>query len=120
MTDIIKYKISSKAAFHCRKVFYSCHRDRIESNEKWFRRIEECVSGCDFGKFSDFMLVDKFISGLNDESFERFPQRQTLSIDQLTAIINDELFKDFTEVKVEPSFLSIELFEGDATIVSHI
>lgn len=125
MTEILCYKAPSRAAFHCRKIFYSCQREKIESNEKWFRRIEEYVDGCDFGKLSNYMLIDKFLSGLNGDAFERFSQTQTITVEKLLAIANNEFVNNFTEIKLEPTkdidrFLSLEFTEEDSEIVSEI
>lgn len=124
-TEILHYKTPSRAAFYCRQVFYSCQRELVESNEKWFRRIEECVDGCDFGTLSDFMLIDKFISGLNADAFEKFSQMQTLTVERLLAIANSECIINLVEPKLEQTkeidhFLALEISEAAAVIVGII
>lgn len=88
MADIFSYRVPSKEAFHHRKNFYLCQRKHSETNEKWLQRIRNCVSRCDFGGFSEFMMLDKFISGLNNEIFERFRPAQTLSTSEMMSIAN--------------------------------
>lgn len=89
MADIFSYRISSREAFNHRKNFYSCQRNRIETNENWFQRIRNCVSRCDFGGFSEFLMLDKFVSGLNSDIIERCRPAQALSIAQLMSIANN-------------------------------
>lgn len=112
--SVLSYRIPSQEAFHYRKVFYSCQREQIECNEKWFRRIENCVNGCDFGRFSVFMLLDKFISGLNNDIIDRLRPTQTLTVAQLMTIANDDESKNRANTRTEPMFLSINVCESDA------
>lgn len=124
-TEILHYKAPSRAAFHCRQVFYSCQREQIESNEKWFRRIEECVDGCDFGTLSNFMLIDKFLSGLSLDAFEKFCYTQTVTVERLLAIASSERAINVVEQKIEPTneidqFLAMELCDAAANIVGII
>lgn len=120
-TEILHYRAPSRAAFHCRQVFYSCQREQIESNEKWFRRIEECVDGCDFGTLSNFMLIDKFLSGLNSDAFEKFRYTQTITVERLLAIASSERAMNVigkTETTNESDqFLAMEIREAAANIV---
>lgn len=118
------YNTPSRAAFHCRKLFHSCQREHIESNEKWLRRIEEYLNGCEFGTLSDYMLIDKFISGLSDDIVDRFAQTHSITVQELLTIAREEFVECCTDIKMEASedidgFLALELTEGNTTVNSY-
>lgn len=69
------------------------------------------------------MLIDKFISGLNADAFEKFCQTQVLTVERMLDIANSEqVHSDVVEAKVEPSkeferFLANEISEVTANMV---
>ncbi|WP_230132599.1 hypothetical protein, partial [Campylobacter jejuni] len=65
----IIYKTPSHLAFNCRKIFHAMEKNPTEDLEQWFFRIQSVITDCDFDNFSDFMLIEKFISGLNEKTF---------------------------------------------------
>lgn len=85
-----KYTIPSLAAYHNRKVFHSNERNQFEANDEWYRRISEALHGCEYGEFSDFIVIDKFISGLDYETFRKYAERTTLTIEDVHSIGLDD------------------------------
>lgn len=82
--NLNSYKISSPKSRHNRKLFYSLHRKYAEPMEKWLKRIEKRINRCDFGKFANFFLLDKFFSELDKEEMGVIEsEQQTWTIDQL-------------------------------------
>lgn len=78
------YKIVSPKIRHNRKLFYSLLRKFEEPIEKWLNRIETRINRCDFAKFSEYILLDKFFSELNKEEIDIIGcERQTWTIKQL-------------------------------------
>lgn len=80
------YTIPSSTAYHKRKRFYSNDRNQYETNEEWFHRVFESLNGCEFGELTDFMLIDKFIAGLNDETFQKYAVNTALSVNDALSI----------------------------------
>lgn len=102
--DNFVYETPSNAVLHSRKVFHVCHKEQAESIEDWFLRIQTAVVGCEFGYLNDFMLIDKFISGFNDDLFDKIAQTTTLAIEQLLSIAtsNENFFNRNIDHQFEP------------------
>lgn len=78
------YKISSPKVRHHRKKFYCMHRKFAEPIKKWLKRIESRINRCDFAKFTEYLLIDKFFSELDKEEMDVIQhERQTWSLKQL-------------------------------------
>lgn len=85
-----KYTIPSLAAYHKRTLFHSIERSPSEANDEWYNRILEVLQGCEYGEFTDFIVIDKFISGLDYETFLKYAGRTTLTIDDVHSIGLDD------------------------------
>lgn len=82
-----EYLTPSTATFYNRKLFHSHQKEQYNTVEQWFRSIKNLLAGCDYGSLSEFMLIDKFISGLDEENFQKFAPWSTLSIDTVQSIV---------------------------------
>lgn len=78
----MQYTIPSLAAYHKRKLFHSNERNQFEANNEWYHRILEALHGCEYGN----LVIDKFISGLDYETFSKYSERTTLTIDDVHLI----------------------------------
>lgn len=99
---MIEYKTPSWSVHQSRRTFHSNQRCENESTSEWFQRLFDSITDCEFGEWSDFMFIDKFIAGLNDEQFRDYASNATLSITQIvaTVMVNkppDSLDPDFIE-----------------------
>lgn len=87
MTDLNAYKMPNKKIREQRKVFYDLHRNDDEPMPLWLNRVEGVSNRCEFPVFAKFMLIDKFVSALNDDEVEMIIQsdvrRRTWSYKQL-------------------------------------
>lgn len=54
------YKIPSEETRKNRKLFYNLHRERDELIESWLDRVQSRCNCCDFMKFTNFLVIDKF------------------------------------------------------------
>lgn len=87
---MVEYVTPSKEAFHCRKIFHSSQRDQGETNAEWFNRVIESLKDCEYLELSEFMLMDKFLTGLDKELFEQFTtEYPTLTSDKMPLILSD-------------------------------
>lgn len=73
---MIEFKPPSLTAFQCRRIFHKCERKETESVHNWLTRIKDSIVDCAYDSLHDFMLIDKFISGLDETDFEYFSQRK--------------------------------------------
>lgn len=122
----IIYKTPSHLAFNCRKIFHAMEKTATEELEQWFCRIQSAIDGCDFDNFSDFMLIEKFISGLNEKTFEKYAEINTLTVEQILLIESSDEFignNPFVSIKFEPikdidELLSLEIIKRNISSVS--
>lgn len=112
------YKPPTELALRNRKSFHACQKKHSESIEEWFSRIKKCIDVCEFGAHNEFMLIDKFISGLNETIFERLAQADNLTSEQTLSIAtkSQNIFANtiFLETEYEPlndinEFLSVDI-----------
>lgn len=130
MTDVLNsseviYKTPSHSAFHYRKIFHAIEKKPNEELEQWFCRIQTAIIDCDFGNCTNFMLIDKFISGLSEKTFEKYSETSTLGVEQLLSIASADPFalnNSFVSTKFEPiedidELLSLEIVEQNISNV---
>lgn len=81
------YKTPSIEAFRNRKRFHATQKTHSESTSDWFKRLQKCLNNCNFDYISDYMLIDKFLSGLNETEFEKMLQVPNWTIDELILVV---------------------------------
>lgn len=86
MTEF-EYVVPSMSVYQSRRIFHTKQRNRYESLEEWFHRVFKNLNDCDYGKLADFILIDKFISGLDSETIEKFPQNERLTVNEVVSSI---------------------------------
>lgn len=124
----IKYETPSRTVFENRKIFYGIQKGHSEELQEWFERIQAAIDGCDFGNLSNFLTIDKFISGLSENIFEKFCQTTQLSVEELLTIaLSDEQFykSSFIDTKFETindidEFISLDLVKTNDSGVSFL
>lgn len=67
-----------------------CHREQAENIEMWLNRIKKSIANCSYGVFRNFMLMDKFMSELNDEEFQHFSKKSSWSEERLKLLTGDK------------------------------
>lgn len=109
------YKTPSKAAFRNRKRFHATQKSNSESISDWFKRLQKFIGDCDFDEIYDSMLIDKFLSGLNENDFEKISLVPVWTVDELilVAIGNAHIFntKD-----TKPSNGNLEIRDIDSNV----
>lgn len=118
---MIEYKTPSLISLQNRKFFHKCHRKPTENNGDWFTRLRDSVSSCSYGIFSSFMLIDKFVSELNDENFEKISKKSTWSEELIKCLKENELSAVDTEINKKDMHLLLYVpmeYELDVSILS--
>lgn len=82
-----EYKTPCISTFLCRKSFHTNEKHQNESIVEWFQRVFASIDGCEYGQLSDFMLIDKFLSGLEKELFENLDIKAILTVDKLVSSV---------------------------------
>lgn len=88
----IFYEIPTDAILEHRKHFYSTEKEATEPVAEWFCRIRNAIEHCEFGGFSNFLIIDKFFCGLDDDAKRWLRKTKSWSTDQLYHEILDSKF----------------------------
>lgn len=93
---MIVYKTPTSVTFHNRKQFHASQKTHNESTSDWFRRLQNVIAKCEFEHISDYMLIDKFVSGLNEIDFQKISQIGAWTIEELILVVlgNAHIFKN--------------------------
>lgn len=77
------YQIPSNEILENRKEFHRLKRGISESIEVWLNEVQNHANCCDFSKFVDFLLTDKFFCELNNDERDLIRSRNLRSPQQL-------------------------------------
>lgn len=83
------FKVPSQLAFHSRQVFHSYEREKTENIDLWMLRIKHSIASCEYETLTEFMLIDKFLSGLNNEDFKMFSQHASWTEELLRTFVTE-------------------------------
>lgn len=83
---LINYHVPSFDAIQQRKSFYTSTKLSDETVLEWYERIENVGNKCQFNHFHDFMVLDKFVCGLDDGILERLSEGIVLSLQEIFAL----------------------------------
>lgn len=99
------YQTPSTAAFQSRRQFHATHKTQSETIPDWFKRLQHLTSKCEFENVSDYMLIDKFISGLNDNDFNRLSQVAAWTTEEMVLVVigNSHIFRSTAATKEDES-----------------
>lgn len=90
-------------ALMCRRSFHSNSKLPNESTADWFGRIAKSVSGCEFDTFADIMLIDKFLSEIDQAVYQQIINEFTLDSKKALTIALANSVENYGEIfmKVE-------------------
>lgn len=84
------YKAPKKEILQNRRAFYDLKRGKNESIDEWLKRIQKCIGCCDFPIFVEFLLIDRFVCGLNRAEMKIILDTETWSLKQLLDYFFDQ------------------------------
>lgn len=113
---MITYKTPTIATFYNRKQFHATQKTQSESISDWFNRLQNFIAECRFENVSDYMLIDKFVSGLSESDFEKIAPVAKWTVDELVLVVigNTHIFKsnsckEYQEIDVnETAYIQIK------------
>lgn len=90
------YKMPTLKILENRRVFYGLRRENGDSVDRWLKRVEIRIGFCEYPTtYMKHLLIDRFISGLNDSEFESIKEvSQHWTLEQLVERILDEHIDD--------------------------
>lgn len=92
---MIVYKTPSRSIFQNRQQFHAAQKTNDESTSDWFKRLQQIIGICEFETIAEYMLIDKFVSGLSNSDFEKISQVLSWSLEELVLLVlgNSHVFK---------------------------
>lgn len=113
------YKAPKKEILQNRKAFYDLKRGKNESIDEWLKRIQKCINCCDFPIFVEFLLIDRFVCGLNKSEMEIILDTETWSLKQLLEyFLNQNIKTESTEENDKPKNENVSAHALDSESVS--
>lgn len=86
----IKYKIPSNKIRRNRKLFCGLKKKHDELINVWFNRVQSRINRCEFAKFTEVLLIDKFFCELSDDEIKSFQGTETWSLKQLNEYFSSQ------------------------------
>lgn len=90
MVDEDTYEIPSEEIRQNRKLFYGLRRERDELLKSWLDRVQNRSNCCEFVKFTNFLVIDKFTCGLKHDEMKLVESSNTWTLKQLTKYLSNE------------------------------
>lgn len=77
------YRTPSNEILRNRRTFYGLQRRIQEPVQQWLKRIQTGIRGCEFPKIIEFLLIDRFVCGLNSTELKSIRRVHTWTLKQL-------------------------------------
>lgn len=91
MVEDDKYEIPSEEIRRNRKLFYTLRRDCNERMKSWLDRVQSRSNCCEFVKFTNFLVIDKFTCGLKGNEMKLIESSSTWTFAQLEKYLSNEI-----------------------------
>lgn len=114
------YKIPTIEILQYRTAFYNLRRRNDQSIEQWLKRVRELIGYCKFPLFFKYLLMDRFICGLNIVEIQKIQSVGKFStLEELLEIlsgknkqpkINSAIDNNVNQNKNKPALNSVGLF----------
>lgn len=111
---MLAYRPPPLDALMCRRSFYSNSKLSTESITDWFERVAKSINGCEFDNFTDIMLIDKFLSGIDEAVYQQIRKENSLDSSKalLVALATESLHTNSNESNEKCGiFLKVEIEE---------
>lgn len=85
------YRVPSDGIQRNRRVFYGLRRKSDESISQWLNRVQSYIRHCKFSAFKEFLLIDRFVCGLNPNELQSIQNlKKSWTVKQLLEHYRDE------------------------------
>lgn len=86
------YRVPSDGIQRNRRVFYGLRRKSDETISQWLNRAQSYISHCEFSTYKEFLLIDRFVCGLNANELESIKNvNKTWTVKQLLKHVNSDI-----------------------------
>lgn len=103
ISDMDTYKIPSEEIRKNRKLFYNLRRERDELIKSWLDRVQNRSNCCEFMKFTNFLVIDKFTCELKYNEIKSIERNSnTWSLKQLKKyLLNQKIHTESESANVK-------------------
>lgn len=77
------YKSPSNEILRNRRAFYGLQRKKHERMQQWLKRVQSSIRRCEFPKIVEFLLIDRFVCGLNNTELKTIQSVHTWTLKRL-------------------------------------
>lgn len=88
------YEAPSNQILRNRQAFYSLQRKAQESVDEWLKRIQSTIRCCEFPTIIEFLLIDRFVCGLNRNELVTIRCGQSWTVERLEETFTSENIKN--------------------------
>lgn len=94
VNNLNSYKIPTVEILQNRREFYGLQRKYDDNTTTWLKRIENCIRCCEFPAFVEYLLIDRFVCGLNANELKSIGNAVYDSVNQIENIaLNMDIVK---------------------------
>lgn len=98
------YKTPSNEILRNRRAFYGLQRKAQEPVEKWLNRIRSSIRCCEFPTIIEFLLMDRFVCGLNSDELRTLRRVHSWTVKRLEEMYsNQTISNDSTKPNLDNS-----------------
>lgn len=101
---MLVYKTPTIAAFKKRKLFHATQKEHTESISDWFKRLQQSITKCEYDLIVEYVLIDKFVSALDDINFQKISQVASWTLQDLILVVigNEHIFNKLQTKDIQP------------------
>lgn len=88
------YKTPSSQTLRNRQAFYGLQRKAHEPIEQWLNRIQSSIRCCEFSTMFEFLLIDRFICGLNRSELKTLRCVRSWTVKRLVEMFSSQNIED--------------------------
>lgn len=117
----VLYEAPSNQILRNRRAFYGLKRKAKETVEQWLKRIQSSIRCCEFPTIIEFLLIDRFVCGLNRNELkimrcvQGWTVKQLIDMFSIQNIVNDTPESNFadSEYIVPNQMLTADLIKSE-------
>lgn len=101
---MLVYRTPTVAAFKKRKLFHAIQKEHAETISDWFKRLQQSIPDCEYDLTAECILIDKFVSGLDEMDFQKISQVASWTLEDLILVVigNTHIFSKFVIKDSQP------------------
>lgn len=84
------YKTPSSEVLRNRRAFYGLQRKSEEPVQQWLKRVQSSIWCCEFPTIIEFLLIDRFVCGLNSKELKTLRRTHSWTAKRLVEMFSTQ------------------------------